>query len=176
LAQNEQNGSPNYDTSDNALKQRCLAVWKLCKKVPNLKKVKMEDVKLVSNFHDKTLPDVMRLVGISEADAGKAGKLYRKIDRYIKSLLNSDAGSSPPTTSLHDHQHEIPFEIDLSVQAGADESLAHVSMESSAISTLTTAMSKAATTSKSSSSLVLARKPKASSRSDFIKLTTLSET
>jgi hypothetical protein len=101
LAQNEQNGSPNYNTSDDiALKQWCLAVWKLSKKVPNLKKVKMEDVKL-SNFHNRKLADVMRLVGISEDDAGKAGKLYRKIDRYIKSQENSNSCiENPPTGSI----------------------------------------------------------------------------
>jgi hypothetical protein len=170
LARNEQEGSPNYDlSSDNAIKQRCLAVWKLSKKVPNLKKVKIEDVKL-SNFHDRALADVMRLVGIGEDDAGKPGKLYKKIDRYIKSQKENPP---PATVVVRQQHHEIPSEIDL---FEGDESRARVSMES-AISTLTTGTSEVATTKNSSS--LLASKPQAassSSRSDFVKLTTLPET
>jgi hypothetical protein len=166
LARNEQQGSPDYNSSETVLKQRCLAVWKLSKKVPNLKKVKIEDVKF-SSFHDRTLADVMRLVGISEDDAGKPGKLYKKIDRYIKGQ------KTPPPATLHQQQHEIPLEIDLSNEESAPTtSRARVSTES-AISTLTTTTSEVAAASQ------LASKPKASSsssRSDFIKLTTLPET
>ena len=89
LAENEQKGSPNYNSTDDVLKQRCLAVWKLSKKVPNLKKAKIEDVVgKFSNFHDQMLADVMRMVGINKNDAGKPGKLYKKIDRYIKKSPN----------------------------------------------------------------------------------------
>jgi hypothetical protein len=99
LAQNKQQGSPDYNSSDTVLKQRCLTVWKLSKKVPNLKKVKIEDVKF-SSFHDKTLTDVMQLVGISKDDAGKPGKLYKKIDRYIKGQQKTP----PPATPGNKHR------------------------------------------------------------------------
>ena len=83
-------------TVDNC--EKCLAIWTIVEKLPDLRNSKDLRTVQLKDFRDKKLVDVIRIAGLDESYARSSQGRYRKIDRYIKS--KNEKQKAPPKSEL----------------------------------------------------------------------------
>ena len=177
-----------------SIEQRCHAILKLVKKLPNLTPKKNDEGRKInlytitfSDFRNPKLSDVFRLLDLPTEYLNSSQGPSRAISRYIaktnkEELLNSQNGAKQTeiTTTMIHEQQPAPVSMLLSPQTSFPSSISPLSMSQASSQQYFQSVDSSVSAHKLPASLV--SNPKAvsssssASMSDFVQISTLPET